>query len=123
MLLSRHIHHTPKPPHAPKPHAEPQTQLTYDRMMPNRYSCGDDGEIMAKQSINKEQVMLTANLAKLKFNSPSITLHQVASPSGVRFINDANPASTLAWHLAGDQALFTVNWTDGQEYSASCQKL
>ena len=116
----------PTPPVKPKPKPKPAehlTQLAYDRMMPERYNCGTAGHIMAKQSINKQQVMLDVTLPALKFNQQSILLNHQPVPTGVRFVNDANPASTLSWSANGDDAVFAVNWANGNEYKATCKKL
>jgi membrane-bound inhibitor of C-type lysozyme len=106
----------------PKP-AEQLTQLAYDRMAPARYTCGDAGEILAKESVNKQQVMLNVTLPALKFNQQSVLLNEKPAASGVRYVNDANPASTLTWHTKGKEALFAVDWANGDEYKAVCKML
>lgn len=103
--------------------AQQVTGVQYDKMMPERYSCGDAGDIMAKQSLNKEQAMLTATLPSLKFDQQSIILNKATAEVGTRYVNDANPDATIQWQMKDDAALFAVDWANGQNYKAVCKKL
>lgn len=105
--------------------AEQVTSKAYDRMMPERYSCGNAGDIMSKQSIDKSQVTLTANIPQLKFNQQSIILNQEPVSTGMRYVNKANPEATFQWHMVGDDAQLLVDFTNPQspDYKVTCKKL
>lgn len=116
---------TSTPTHVVQKPAEQVTSQAYDRMMPERYSCGNAGDIMSKQSIDKSQVTLTANIPQLKFNQQSIILNQEPVATGMRYVNKANPDATFQWHMVGDDAQLLVDFTDAQaqDYKITCQKL
>jgi len=85
-------------PTAPNTPAETMTNAAYDRMAPAPYTCTDDSQIMAKQSINKNQVMLNATLPKIKCSEV-----------------------VYAWHMKGDKGILAMKWADGKEYQVNCQ--
>ncbi|WP_201616584.1 hypothetical protein [Psychrobacter urativorans] len=101
--------------------AESVTKVAYDRMAPAPYACTDDGEVLVKQSVNKEQVTLNATLPKIKWNQQSVLLNGGVTGDTASYVNDANPEVTYAWHMKGDRGILAMKWKDGKEYQVNCQ--
>lgn len=103
------------------PASESVTDAAYDRMAPAPYTCTDDSKIMAKQSINKNQVMLNATLPKLKWADQPIILNGGVKGDTASYVNDSNPEVVYAWHMKGDKGIFATKWANGKEYQVNCQ--
>jgi len=103
------------------PASESVTDVAYDRMAPAPYTCTDDSKIMAKQSINKNQVMLNATLPKLKWADQPIILNGGVKGDTASYVNDSNPEVVYAWHMKGDKGIFATKWANGKEYQVNCQ--
>lgn len=101
--------------------SESVTNLAYDRMAPARYTCTDDAQVMAKQSVNKQQVTLNATLPKIKWSQQQVILNGEMSGDTASYVNDSNPEVTYAWHMKGDRGILAMKWTDGNEYQVNCQ--
>lgn len=103
------------------PASESVTDAAYDRMAPAPYTCTDDSQIMAKQSINKKQVMLNATMPKVKWAEQPIILNGGVQGDVASYINDSNPEAVYAWHMKGDKGIFAIKWANGKEYQVNCQ--
>ncbi|WP_201556744.1 hypothetical protein [Psychrobacter sp. 72-O-c] len=101
--------------------SESVTKAAYDRMAPAPYTCTDDAKIMAKQSINKEEVMLNATLPKIKWSEQPIILNGGVQGDTASYVNDSNPEIVYAWHMKGDKGILAMKWADGKEYQVNCQ--
>lgn len=119
-LLSACATTAPTVPNTNTP-SESITKAAYDRMAPAPYTCTDDAKIMAKQSINKEQVMLTATLPKVKWSQQPIILNGGVQGDTASYVNDSNSEVTYAWHMKGDKGILAMKWADGKEYQVNCQ--
>ena len=93
----------------------------YDRMAAAPYTCTDGSTIMAKQSINKKQVMLNATLPKVKWTEQKIVLNGEVEGDVASYVNDSNPKAIYAWHMKDDKGIFAIKWASGQEYKVNCQ--
>ena len=103
------------------PASESVTNAAYDRMAPAPYTCTDDSEIMAKQSINKKQVMLNATLPKVNWADQPIILNGGVQGDTASYVNESNSEVVYAWHMKGDKGIFAMKWADGKEYQVNCQ--
>ncbi|WAI88713.1 hypothetical protein SC65A3_02195 [Psychrobacter sp. SC65A.3] len=103
------------------PASESVTDAAYDRMAPAPYTCTDGSKILAKQSINKKQVMLNATLPKVKWAEQPIILNGIVQGDVASYVNDSNPEATYAWHMKGDKGIFAMKWANGKEYQVNCQ--
>ena len=103
------------------PASESMTNAAYDRMAPAPYTCTDDSKIMAKQSINKKQVMLTATLPKVNWSQQPIILNGDVQGDTASYVNESNPEAVYAWHMKGDKGIFAIKWANGKEYQVNCQ--
>lgn len=112
---------TTTPNAANTPASESVTDAAYDRMAPAPYTCTDDSQIMAKQSINKKQVMLNATMPKVKWAEQPIILNGGVQGDVASYINDSNPEAVYAWHMKGDKGIFAIKWANGKEYQVNCQ--
>ncbi|MBP2279286.1 starvation-inducible outer membrane lipoprotein [Psychrobacter sp. PL15] len=121
-LLSACATTAPTLPNTPAA-AESVTNTAYDRMMPERYTCADDGQIMAKQSINKKQAMITATLPKVNWKQQQVTLNGGVTGQTASYVNQSNPEVIYAWHMTGDKGVLAMKWANGKEYQVNCQKL
>ena len=111
-------------PTVPKTDAsESVTNAAYDRMMPERYTCADDAKIMAKQSINKKQVMLNVTLPKVNWSQQPIILNGGVKGETASYVNDSNSEVVYAWHMKDDTALLAMKWANGKEYQVACKKV
>jgi len=119
-LLSACATTAPTAPSTSTP-SESVTKAAYDRMAPAPYTCTDDAKIMAKQSINKEKVMLNATLPKIKWSEQPIILNGGVQGDTASYVNDANPEIVYAWHMKGDKGILAMKWADGKEYQVNCQ--
>ncbi|SNT68968.1 hypothetical protein [Psychrobacter sp. LV10R520-6] len=119
-LLSACATTAPTAPSTSTP-SESVTKAAYDRMAPAPYTCTDDAKIMAKQSINKEEVMLNATLPKIKWSEQPIILNGGVQGDTASYVNDSNPEIVYAWHIKGDKGILAMKWADGKEYQVNCQ--
>jgi len=119
-LLSACATTAPTAPSTSTP-SESVTKAAYDRMAPAPYTCTDDAKIMAKQSINKEEVMLNATLPKIKWSEQPIILNGGVQGDTASYVNDSNPEIVYAWHMKGDKGILAMKWADGKEYQVNCQ--
>ncbi|WP_352336689.1 hypothetical protein [Psychrobacter sp. 16-MNA-CIBAN-0192] len=106
----------------PSTPAESVTDAAYDRMMPERYTCTDDAQVMAKQSINKQQVMVNATVPKIKWTQQPVLLNGGVEGDTASYVNDANPEVSYAWHMKGDKGILAMKWKDGTAYQVNCEK-
>jgi hypothetical protein len=109
----------PTIPTTSKP-AESITKVAYDRMAPAPYACTDGSEVLAKQSINKKQVMLTATLPKINWSQQSIILNGDMQGDTASYVNDSNPEVIYAWHMKGNEGILAMKWANGKEYQVNC---
>ena len=112
---------TPTTPNTSTPASESVTNAAYDRMMPAPYTCTDDSKILAKQSINKKQVMLNATLPKVNWSEQPIILNGGVEGDTASYVNESNPEVVYAWHMKGDKGILAMKWADGKEYQVNCQ--
>lgn len=110
---------TPEPSNTPA--SESVTNAAYDRMAPAPYTCTDGSRILAKQSINKKQVMLDATLPKVNWANQPIILNGGVQGDTASYVNESNPEVVYAWHMKGDKGIFAMKWADGKEYQVNCQ--
>ena len=103
------------------PASESVTNAAYDRMAPAPYTCTDGSRILAKQSINKKQVMLDATLPKVNWANQPIILNGGVQGDTASYVNESNPEVVYAWHMKGDKGIFAMKWADGKEYQVNCQ--
>ncbi|WP_367106550.1 hypothetical protein [uncultured Psychrobacter sp.] len=108
------------PPQQATPAAE-TTNVAYDRMAPTPYTCTDDSQILAKQSVNKNQAMLTATIPKINWSQQTIILNGGVEGETASYVNNANPEVIYAWHMQGNEGVFAMKWADGQEYQVDCE--
>ena len=120
-LLSACATPAPTTPDATDTPVPEKVTAAYDRMAPAPYTCTDDSKIMAKQSINKEQVMLNVTLPKVKWAEQPIILNGKVKGEVASYVNDSNPEVVYAWHMKGDKGIFAMKWADGKEYQVNCQ--
>ncbi|WP_201582384.1 hypothetical protein [Psychrobacter immobilis] len=121
-LLSACATTVPTTPEASNtPASESVTNAAYDRMAPAPYTCTDDSKIMAKQSINKKQVMLNATLPKVNWADQPIILNGGVQGDTASYVNESNSEVVYAWHMKGDKGIFAMKWADGKEYQVNCQ--
>lgn len=100
--------------------AESITKVAYDRMAPAPYACTDGSEVLAKQSINKKQVMLTATLPKVNSSQQSIILNGGIQGDTANYVNDSNPEVIYAWHMKGNEGILAMKWANGKTYQVNC---
>ena len=103
------------------PASESVTNAAYDRMAPAPYTCTDGSKIMAKQSINKKQVMLNATLPKVNWADQPIILNGGVQGDTASYVNESNSEVVYAWHMKEDKGIFAMKWADGKEYQVNCQ--
>ena len=101
--------------------APEKVTAAYDRMAAAPYTCTDGSTIMAKQSINKKQVMLNATLPKVKWTEQKLVLNGDVKGDVASYVNDSNPKAVYAWHMKEDKGIFAIKWASGQEYKVNCQ--
>ena len=101
--------------------SESVTTLAYDRMAPAPYTCTDNSQVMVKQSINKEQVMVNATLPKVNWSQQPILLNGGVKGNTASYINNSNPEVIYAWHMQGNEGILAMKWADGKEYQVNCK--
>lgn len=112
---------TTAPTVQPSP-SESVTDMAYDRMMPQPYTCTDGAQLTAKQSINKQQVMVNATVPKIKWSQQQVLLNGGVEGDTSSYVNDANPEVAYAWHMKGDKGILAMKWKDGTAYQVNCEK-
>ena len=121
-LLSACATTTPTTPESSNtPASESVTNAAYDRMAPAPYTCTDGSKIMAKQSINKKQVMLNATLPKVNWADQPIILDGGVQGDTASYVNESNSEVVYAWHMKEDKGIFAMKWANGKEYQVNCQ--
>ena len=118
-LLSACATTAPTTPNTPA--SESVTDAAYDRMAPAPYTCTDGSKILAKQSINKKQVMLNATLPKVNWANQPIILNGAVQADTASYVNESNPEVVYAWHMKADKGIFAMKWANGKEYQVNCQ--
>lgn len=103
------------------PASESVTNVAYDRMASVPYTCTDNSRIMAKQSINKQQVMLDATLPKVNWSQQPIILNGGVQGSTASYVNESNPEVIYAWHMTDDTGVFAMKWSNGKVYQVDCK--
>ena len=103
------------------PASESVTDVAYDRMAPAPYTCTDGSKILAKQSINKKQVMLDATLPKVNWANQPIILNGGVQGDTASYVNESNSEVIYAWHMKEDKGIFAMKWANGKEYQVNCQ--
>jgi len=88
---------------------------------PAPYTCTDGSKILAKQSINKKQVMLDATLPKVNWANQPIILNGGVQGDTASYVNESNSEVVYAWHMKEDRGIFAMKWADGKEYQVNCQ--
>lgn len=101
--------------------SESVTTVAYDRMASARYTCTDESQVMVKQSINKEQVMVNATLPKINWSQQPIILNGGVNGNTASYVNESNPEVIYAWHMQGDEGVLAMKWADGKEYQVNCK--
>jgi len=119
-LLSACATTAPTTPNTTTP-AESATDVAYDRMAPAPYTCTDGGKVMAKQSINKQQAMLSVTLPKVNWANQPLLLNGGMNGDTASYVNDSNPEVVYAWHMKGNEAILAMKWATGQEYQVTCK--
>lgn len=103
------------------PASETVTNAAYDRMAPAPYTCTDGSKVIAKQSINKKQVMLNATLPKVNWADQPIILNGGVQGDTASYVNESNSEVVYAWHMKEDKGIFAMKWANGKEYQVNCQ--
>lgn len=110
---------TPSVPTTPA--SESVTDAAYDRMAPARYTCTDDSQVMAKQSINEKQVMLNATLPKVNWSQQPIILNGGVKDGVASYVNNSSDGITYAWHMKDNTGVLAMKWANGKEYQVNCK--
>ena len=84
------------------------------------FNCEDGGKVNASYSKNGDIAYLNVNLPKANITNKKLTLKQASAASGARYVSDFNPKVGYEWHTKADYGTMSINWTDGKEYSVSC---
>lgn len=108
-------------PTAPTTSTDAMPNSAYDRMAPAPYTCTDDSQILAKQSINKKQATITATVPQLGWTEQAVILNGGVEGDTASYVNDSNPDIIYAWHMKEDQGILAMKWANGKEYQVNCQ--
>ncbi|MGM8885436.1 hypothetical protein ACS8FD_05785 [Psychrobacter sp. 1U2] len=112
---------TPTSPTTPATSTTGMSDMAYDRMAPAPYTCTDDSQILAKQSINKKQATISATVPKLNWTQQEVILVGGVNGDTASYINDSNPEVIYAWHMKGDEGVLAMKWADGKGYQVNCK--
>lgn len=111
-------------PKAPVSDGASQTpSAAYDRMASPRYQCTDDAVITAKQSINKQQVMITATVPNIGWKDQRIIMNGSVQGDTASYINDAQDNIIYAWHMKPGAGLLAMKWNNGKSYHITCERV
>lgn len=108
-------------PTTPTTPTDTMPNSAYDRMAPAPYTCADDSQILAKQSINKKQATITATVPQLGWTEQAVILNGGVEGDTASYVNDSNPDIIYAWHMKEDQGILAMKWANGKEYQVNCQ--
>lgn len=108
-------------PTTPTTPTDAMPNSAYDRMAPAPYTCTDDSQILAKQSINKKQATITATVPQLGWTEQAVILNGGVEGDTASYVNDSNPDIIYAWHMKEDQGILAMKWANGKEYQVNCQ--
>lgn len=112
---------TPTTPTTPATPTTGMSDMAYDRMAPAPYTCTDDSQILAKQSINKKQATISATVPKINWSQQEVILVGGVNGDTASYINDSNPEVIYAWHMKGDEGVLAMKWANGKEYQVNCK--
>ncbi len=104
-----HHHHGKKHHHGKHHHGK----------MVEHYTCEQNATVNVKYK--KDTALLNITAPSLTLNNQDISLTRAVSGSGMRFVNETNPASKYEWHAKNGEAIFGVTVADGKTYEFSCQ--
>lgn len=96
--------------------------LTSTSNVSDVFKCSDNSQVIASYSQDGETAFLNVNIPKIKLSNQALTLNQAVSGSGIRYVDTSNPNVSYEWHTKANEGIMSVNWSNGQEYSVSCDK-
>lgn len=89
--------------------------------MTESYVCENNGKITAEYNPDAERAVLNITAPSLGLDNTEVDMKLAQSASGVRFVNDINPASKYEWHAKGKIGLLDVTTSNGKTYSLNCE--
>ncbi|MDO5652386.1 MAG: MliC family protein [Moraxella sp.] len=103
-------------------HREEKRHDSHDkgRDYAHQYQCDNGAAITAKYNPRAGNAVINVTAPSLSLNNQDIEMKHARSGSGMRFVNDTNPASLYEWHTKGAEGLLTVN-VGGTAYELQCQ--
>ena len=101
--------------------ASNMSDAAYDRMAPAPYTCTNNTQVMAKQSINKNQAMINVTAPNLNWNQQPIVLVGGVEGNTASYVNESNPEVIYAWHMQGNEGVLAMKWADGKTYQVNCK--
>lgn len=84
------------------------------------FTCEDGGKVNVSYSADGDIAYLKVKLPEAGLANEKLTLKQAVAASGARYVSDFNPKVGYEWHTKADYGTMSINWTDGKEYSVSC---
>lgn len=95
-------------------------QMFYTYGETNAYTCTDGASVNAQYSKSGSVAKVSVSVPSANLDNESITLNQTTAASGVRYLNDSNPANTYEWHTNGQEGIFSILWENGEQYQTAC---
>lgn len=88
---------------------------------PNVYMCEQNTKVAAQYNADTDIATLYITAPTLSLADQKIELKRAVSGSGVRYINDKNPASIYEWHTKNKDGILTVT-ASGNAYNFVCEQ-
>ncbi|PNK61146.1 MliC family protein [Psychrobacter sp. FDAARGOS_221] len=88
-------------------------------MTPINYTCDNSGNVVVDYA-NSSVVRMKASFPDVELDNQPLTLYRQVSGSGALYVDELNPNATIGWHTKADYAVFSIQWEDGNQYTANC---
>lgn len=97
------------------------TPTTNAQPVVQSFTCEDNGMITVAYTANGQAVNANVTLPKVGLKDAKVTMEQVVSGSGARYVNNVNPKTTYDWHTKADYGVLTITSDNGQQYKVNCE--
>lgn len=88
--------------------------------MGETFTCENNATVIANYDARGENARINITAPSLGLNNADVEMVRAMSASGMRFVNETNPASHYSWHAKNNEAMLEVTMANGTVYSFGC---
>ncbi|OOR88062.1 hypothetical protein B0181_08900 [Moraxella caviae] len=84
------------------------------------YRCENGAVVHAHYQPKTNNAKFAISAPSWQLDNAQITMNADVTGSGMRFVNDSNPAAKYEWHTKGADGILSVSTADGKQHSLQC---